>query len=451
MGKSLLEILVAAHGPEGVISILTPEQRDELQYEWNAWARPEQLIPDDKRVVLLLAGRRFGKTRAASEAVRARVEDGRARNIILAAPTHNDMLTDMLDGPSGLVTISPPWNKPVFKTTDNTLTWPNGARAICLSAERPERTRGKETDLVWCDEIAAWSRPEMWDLLQFCGGIKPMYFIVTTTPRPTDLVRQLIKTADLVVRGSTFDNVSNLDQGFLDGMKSKYEGTRLGRQELYAELLDDVEGALWKHDMIDKTRRPMPPTLKRLVVAVDPSGSAKRTADEAGIVVAGIGDCPCLGRVETHAFVLEDRTGRYSPRDMGAKAIDAYYKWHCDRLVAEDNFGGVMVHDLIQLIDPRVAYKAVHASRGKLVRAEPVAALYEQGKVHHVGMFKELEDEQCQYAPLISTESPGRLDALVWAITDLMLGVGNASFGTARFTPAKPTFSTHYQDPGDEY
>jgi phage terminase large subunit-like protein len=384
------------------------------------------------RVILLLAGRRFGKTRTAAEWVRSRVERGVARQIMLVAPTHNDMLTDMLNGPSGLITISPPWAKPYFKTTDNTLNWPNGARAVCLSAEEPERTRGKEIDTIWCDEIAAWKRPETWELIPFCIGNRPLRAVVTTTPKPTELVRTLFKSSDLIVRGSTFDNKANLDKAALDELEKQYKNTRLGRQELYAEILDDVEGALWNHRLIDKCRRTEVPMLSRIVVAVDPSGSAKRTADEAGIVVAGIGECHCLGRKDIHGFVLEDRTGRYSPRDMGAKAIDAYRKYNCDRLVAEDNFGGKIIEDLVQLIDPRVAYRAVHASRGKLVRAEPVAALYEQGRVHHVGLFKELEDEMCGYAPLVSTESPGRLDALVWALTDLMLGEPNATISFAR-------------------
>jgi phage terminase large subunit-like protein len=428
VSESLLQHVVRRYGADALTDVMTVEQLNALRYEWQAIARPEQLLPDDKRVCLLLAGRRYGKTRTAAEWVRSRVERELARNIILVAPTHNDMLTDMLYGPSGIVTISPPWNKPHFKTTDNTLNWANGARAICLTAEEPERTRGKEVDTVWCDEIAAWRYPETWELLQFCAGSQPMRFVVTTTPKPTDLVKHLLKTSDFIIRGNTFDNSANLSAEALQELKRKYDGTRIGRQELYAELLEDVEGALWSHGTIDKARvSSCPVELRRIVVAVDPSGSAKRTADEAGIVVAGIGHCSCLGRSDTHAFVLEDLTDRYSPRDMGEKAIGAYRKYKCDRLVAEDNFGGKIIEDLVRLIDPKVAYRAVHATRGKLVRAEPVAALYEQGRVHHVGMFRELEDEMCGYAPLVSTESPGRLDAMVWALTDLMLGEGRAT------------------------
>lgn len=414
MSESLIELAVKRAGADAVASAFTEQEQLQLRYTWEAWARPEQLLPDDKRIIFLMCGRRFGKTRCAAEWVRRRVEQGIARDIILVAPTHNDLVTDMLYGPSGIITISPPWARPEFKTTDNTLNWENGARAICLTAERPERTRGKEADTVWCDEIAAWSYPDLWDLLMFTGGSRPMRYVVTSTPKPTKLVKRIQAEADLVVKGTTFDNKSNLDDGFIAGVIDKYEGTRLGRQELYAEILEDIEGALWKHDLIDSLRVREHPQFKRVVVAVDPSGSAKKTADEAGIVVAALG-------VDGHGYVLEDLSGRYSPKDMAEKACDAYHRHHADRLVAEDNFGGQIVADLIHLTDRRVAYRSVHASRGKIVRAEPVAALYEQGKVHHVGMFTHLEDEMCNYAPLTSTESPGRMDAMVWAFTELML------------------------------
>jgi phage terminase large subunit-like protein len=414
MSESLIEAAIREHGPVKVFAHLSDAQKARIQYEWRLWARPEQLLPDDKPTIFLMAGRRFGKTRCAAEWVRRRVESGVAHNLILVAPTHNDMLTDMLNGPSGLITISPPWDKPEFSTVDNTLRWKNGARAICLSAERPERTRGKEIDTVWCDEIAAWNYPEIWDLLQFCGGHRPMRFVVTSTPRPTPLVRRLAKESDLVIRGSTYDNKANLDVDFLERMRLQYDGTKLGRQELYAEVLDDVEGALWTHSMIDALRVRAAPKFKRIVVAVDPSGSAKKTADEAGIVVAGLG-------IDGHGYVLEDISGKYSPKDMALTACAAYHKYGADRLVAEDNFGGQIVADLISLTDRRVAYKAVHASRGKIVRAEPVAALYEQSRIHHVGGFPKLEDELTSYSPMSATYSPGRMDALVWAFTELML------------------------------
>jgi phage terminase large subunit-like protein len=431
VSESLLEQAAKAVGEERLLSSLTPDQWRLAKYAWrDLLARPEQLEPKgDWHMWLILAGRGFGKTRSAAEWVRMRVESGQAKRIILAAPTFGDLISDMLWGESGLMQVSPPWNRPHFNTSNNMISWPNGAVGVCLTAEKPDKFRGKQGDTVWCDEIAAWQYPEAFDMLRFGMRLGDPRFCLTTTPKPTPLIRELIKTDGIkITRGSTYDNAANLSPKFLQDIRAKYEGTRLGRQELYAEVLDDVEGALWNHGLIEKTRIPaLQMELRRIVVAVDPSGSAKRTADEAGIVVAGIGECACLGRKDTHAFVLEDLTGRYSPRDMGTKAVDAYHKYKASRLVAEDNFGGKIIEDLIQLIDRSVAYRAVHASRGKLVRAEPVAALYEQGRVHHVGLFKELEDEMCSYAPLVSTESPGRLDALVWTLTDLMLGEGRAS------------------------
>ncbi len=321
-----------------------------------------------------------------------------------------------------------------YEPSKRALVWANGSTATVYSAEEPDRLRGPQHHWAWCDEIAAWQyADDCWDMLMMTMrlGESPRV-VASTTPRPIPLLRRLLKdTGTVITRGSTFDNAANLSASFIQAVKERYDGTRLGRQELHAEILDDVEGALWTHAIIDKTRKAAIGTmLTRVVVAIDPSGSAKRTADEAGIVVAGIGKCNCLGRNDVHAFVLEDLTGRYSPRDMGEKAIGAYWKYNCDRLVAEDNFGGKIIEDLVRLIDKRVAYRAVHASRGKLVRAEPVAALYEQGRVHHVGLHKELEDEMCGYAPLVSTESPGRMDALVWALTDLMLGEPVARFET---------------------
>ncbi len=453
MSASLLELAARRVGPEALVEALTPEMQDRLPYEWRLWARPQQLPPTDADWLfwMLLAGRGYGKTRTSVEWGREQAHAMPGSHGAIVGATAADVRDVMV---KELIARSPPWEGCVYEPSKRRVSWANGSTATLYSAEEPNRLRGPQHHWALADELAAWAYvDEVWDMLMMTMrlGERPRV-VISTTPRPLPIIRRLMKDPGArVTTGSTYDNSANLSAAFIEAIKSRYDGTRLGQQEIYARVLDDVEGALWSHGLIDQHRRDMPPTLKRLVVAVDPSGSAKRTADEAGIVVAGIGDCPCLGRVETHAFVLEDKTGRYSPRDMGTTAIAEYYKWKCDRLIGEDNFGGKLIEDVIHLIDPRVSYRAVHASRGKLVRAEPIAALYEQGKVHHVGMFKDLEDEMCQYAPLVSTESPGRLDAMVWAITDLMLGVGNASFGTARFTPAKPTFSTSHQDPGDEY
>lgn len=408
---------------------------DQLRYEWRIWARKEQVQPKGNWLVwLILAGRGFGKTRTGAEWCREEIESGRRGRLALIAPTAADARDVMVEGESGILAISPPWCRPLYEPSKRRLTWPNGALATVYTADEPERLRGPQHDGAWCDEPASWRYPDAWDMLQF--GLRlgdAPRTVVTGTPKPVKLIRELIKAKTThVTRGSTFDNADNLASSFLEAIKAKYEGTRLGRQELYAEVLDDVEGALWGYGLIERKRVRVAPAaheLRRVVVAVDPSGSAKETADEAGIVTVATAICKCNGRDELHAFVLDDASGRYSPQDMGRKAIDAYWKFDADRLVAEDNFGGKIIEDLIQLIDRKVAYRAVRASRGKIVRAEPVAALYEQGRVHHVGMFSALEDEMCTFAPSVPT-SPGRLDAMVWAITDLMLNEGTSSFSS---------------------
>ncbi len=420
MSDSLLTEVLANKTPQELLASLPPHLQAYLPYCWEAWARPEQLLPDDKRVCLLLAGRRFGKTRTAAEWVRRRVAQGIARNIMIIAPTHNDLLTDMLYGKSGIITIHPPGDKPYFKTTDNTLNWSNGARAICLSAEEPERTRGKEVDTIWCDEIAAWRYgEEVWKLIPFCIGNRPMRAVVTTTPKPTPLVRELLESADLVVRGSTYDNSANLDKEALAALKKDYEGTRLGRQELHAEILDDIPGALWTRAMLDTARVGTAPMLRRVVVAVDPSGGHAKTNDEQGIVVAGLG-------VDGNVYVLRDATCKLSPDGWGRTAVNAYVQYDADRIVYERNFGGEQVEFVIKTaardMGVQVATKFVQASRGKVVRAEPIAALYEQGRVKHVGVFGDLESQMLLFTPTGEfLQSPDRVDALVWAVTELAL------------------------------
>lgn len=436
MGASLLELAVKKHGAEKLFASLTPEQRERLKYEWRAWARPEQLPPEGAWLVwLVLAGRGFGKTRLAAEWVRQYAFDNPGCRIAIIGRTASDVRGTMLEGPSGLLTISPDWFKPEHEPSKTKITWPNGSIALTFSAEEPKGLRGPQFHAAWCDELATWPMlgteedatrgvPFAWTQLEYTMRLpesRPRV-VVTTTPRPVKIIRDLVKDPDAVItRGSMFDNSANLAPEFVARMRKKWDGTRLGRQELYAEVLEDVEGALWNHTMIDNLRVVEYPTLQRVVVALDPSGSAKKEADEAGIVVAGVGDCKCKGVVEQHGFVLDDLSGKYSPADMGRKAIDAFKRHEADRVVAEDNFGGQIIDDLIHLIDPTVPYRAVHASRGKIVRAEPVAALYEQGRIHHVGMHAALEDELCTFTPT-EPKSPGRLDALVWAFTDLMVG-----------------------------
>jgi phage terminase large subunit-like protein len=447
MSKSLAHRLVERLGPEGMLKAIPHSQRERLQYEWEFWARPEQLPPDklpngkDWLVWLVLAGRGFGKTRLAVEWIRRFAFDHPGSRIAIVGRTASDVRGTMLEGPSGLLTISPPWFMPVHEPSKMKITWPNGSVALTFSAEEPKGLRGPQFNAAWCDELASWPMlgseedaskgvPFAWTQLEYgmrLPGEVPPQVVVTTTPRPVRIIRDLLKdTSVATTRGSMFDNAANLAPEYVERMRQKWDGTRLGRQELYAEVLEDIEGALWSHDMIEESRITLDDAVKiefmRIVVAIDPSGSAKKEADEAGIVVAGVAKCPfCPGALEPHGFVIEDISGRYSPNDMGHKAIEAYYRRGADRLVAEDNFGGQLIDDLIHLIDPSIAYKSVHASRGKIVRAEPIAALYERRRVHHIGMFAKLEDELCTFTPT-EPKSPGRLDALVWALTDLMIG-----------------------------
>ncbi len=326
-------------------------------------------------------------------------------------PTHN----------SGLLEVCTRYGfRPLYEPSKRRLTFPNGAKAITYSADEPDRLRGPQHDGAWCDELAAWRRPEAWDNLQFGLrlGDDPRQ-VATTTPKPVKHVRTLAKeTTTVVTRGHTDENLANLAPAFQDIIE-KYRGTRLGRQELAGELLDDVEGALWSLDMIERSRvraDTVLPSLTRLVVAIDPQAgySIEGEGSETGIVVAGR-DAP------GHGYVLADLSGNHLPNDWATAAIVGYRTWRADRIVAESNQGGEMVRNTLRTVDPVVPVTLVHASRGKIPRAEPVSALYEQNKVHHVGLFPELEDQMTTYVPDLAMKSPDRMDALVWAMSDLIV------------------------------
>lgn len=387
-------------------------------YAWDLWARPSQLPPEGAwRVWLLLAGRGFGKTRSGAEFVREQVYRGNSKRVALVAPTAADARDVMVEGESGLLAISPKRERPFYEPSKRRLSWPNGAVATLFSADEPERLRGPQFDLAWCDELAAWRYPAAWDMLMMGLrlGINPRV-VVTTTPKPIPLIRALLKAPDCVVtRGSTRENADNLAPAFLGAILAQYQGTRLGRQELEAELLEDMPGALWTRDAIERSRVAAAPAMRRIVVAIDPAASSGDEADETGIVVAGLGE-------DAHGYVLADLSGRFRPHEWAARAIAAYHAHCADRIVAEVNNGGEMVEATLRMLDASVPYKPVHASRGKMMRAEPVAALYEQGRVHHVGGFPALEDQMCVFAGSASGgASPDRLDALVWALTELMV------------------------------
>lgn len=383
--------------------------------------RPSQMTPPgDWRTWLILAGRGWGKTLAgATDAATYGLEHPGIRYAIVAA-TFGDARDTCVEGESGLLSCLPPdavrtWNRSLGE-----LVLTNGTRYKLFSADEPERLRGPQHHRAWSDELAAWGKsaderqwPKTWDMLQMGLrlGDDPRN-VVTTTPRPTKLIRYLLgATTTHPTRGSTLDNAANLAPAFLDEILARYEGTRLGRQEINAELLDDVPGALWTYAMLED-RRPAP-DLTRVVVAIDPAATSGEESDETGIVVCGLG-------VDGRGYVLADRTCRLSPDGWARRAIQAYDDHAADLVVAEINNGGEMVRTTLQTVRRTIPYKAVHASRGKQTRAQPVAALYEQGRVSHCEVFPELEEQLTTWTPEGGT-SPDRLDALVWAMTELMV------------------------------
>lgn len=425
---------------------LTDEEADDLLHTWELWARPNQLEPERLlpngeiwTIWLILAGRGFGKTRCGAETVIKWVKEGHCKRIALVAEDSADARDVMVEGESGILACSPRNFKPKYEPSKRRLTWPNGAVATLFSAEDYDSLRGPQFDGAWCDELCKWRySQEAWDNLMFGLrlGDHPRV-IVTTTPRPIRLLKDIILRSDTAItKGNTRENLINLAPPFVKAVIEKYEGTRIGRQELNAEILDDVPGALWSRTMIDSCRiRPVDaqtpvilPSFKRLVVAVDPAKEIGEAAAETGIVVCGIDH-------QGHGYVLEDLSFPGSPEEWGRAAVSAVDEWDADMLVYEANQGGEMVAAVLRSAarslkeDGRrtadfVPLKAVHATRGKMVRAEPVSQLYEQSKVHHVGYFGELEDQLCEYTPDGSMGySPDRMDALVWALTELMVGV----------------------------
>lgn len=387
---------------------------------WRLTARDKQLTPGGAWYVwLVLAGRGWGKTRTGAEdqAYYAMTHPG--ARLAVVAPTHGDARDTCVEGESGLLSVIP---RPLIDNWNRSLgemVLTNGSRFKLFSADEPERLRGPQHHRAWCDELAAWKYPESFDQLMF--GLRlgdDPRVVVTTTPKPTKIVRELLGRDDVyVTRGSTFENAMNLAPAAVAQLRERYEGTRLGRQELEAEILDDSPGALWTRTVLDVNRVRLYPDLERVVVAVDPSGGHDEENDEQGIVVAGRG-------VDARGYVLDDRSCKLSPNGWGRRVVQAYIDHKADRIVYEKNFGGEMVEAVIQTaattMGVQVATKAVQASRGKAVRAEPIAALDEQNRVSHVGSFPEMEDELCTWTPE-SGVSPNRLDARVWALTDLML------------------------------
>lgn len=414
---------------EAEMAKLSTETKAALRYHWPFWARPNQLEPEgDWSTWLMLAGRGFGKTRAGAEWVRlvacgdSPMAPGRHRRFAIIAETSADARDVLVEGESGILSVHPRDYRPMYEPSKRRLTWPNGATASLFNATEPDQLRGPQHDAAWCDELAKWQYVrETWDQLQFGMRLgKHPQQVITTTPRPLPIIKEIMKDANTrVTRGTTMDNAANLAPSFMQQIVERYQGTRLGRQELNAEILDDVPGALWTREMLDRLRIKEMPELARVVVGVDPSGTggSDDEGDPVGIVVAGRG-------VDGRGYLVGDYTCKLSPDAWARRAITAYHQHSADRLVAERNFGGAMVQAVIKTADASVAYKEVVASRGKAARAEPVAALFEQGRVSIVGALPELEDEMVLMTTngFMGEGSPNRVDAAVWALTEVMLG-----------------------------
>ncbi len=409
---------------------LSPNALLALPWIFEVWALEHQRPPEgDWTTWVVLGGRGAGKTRAGAEWVRAQVEGarpgdaGRCRRVALVGETIEQAREVMVFGESGILACSPPDRRPEWQATRKRLVWANGAVAEVYSASNPESLRGPQFDCAWADELAKWKQgQDAWDMLQFGLrlGERPQQ-VVTTTPRPSRLLSGLLAEGRTVSTSApTEANAANLAESFLDYVTDKYAGSRLGRQELQGELLNDVEGALWSLEGLDGCRADVP-ELDRIVVAVDPPVTGHAGSDECGIVVAGV--CMEGAPKDWRAYVLEDATVRGSPQVWAERALAKVREYGAERLVAEVNQGGDLVETLVRSIDPLVAYRGVRATRGKAARAEPVAALYEQGRVFHCGGFGALEDQMCAMtvSGFTGKGSPDRLDALVWALNDLMI------------------------------
>lgn len=421
----------------------------EKRLAWLNTARPEQLPPpgDDWITWFIKAGRGFGKTRAGAEWLAEQAESNPNTRWAIVAPTIADVRDTCIEGESGILHClgtGYEWHRSMSE-----IILPNGTRIKGFAAEEPNRLRGPQHHGAWCDEVSSWRYEDAWDQLQFGLrlGAHPRV-VCTTTPKPNSLTRTIMSDADTVITtGSTFDNASNLAPTALKKLRQKYEGTRLGRQELNAELLEDAPGALWSRGIIEMCRvRRMPASgFKRIVIGVDPSGSAGKAAsgpkkkagvyneegDSQGIIAAGLG-------YNDEAYIIADDTINGSPFEWGSKVVNAYNDLEANLVVAEKNFGGEMVRHVIKQAakdDQFIPVKLVNASRGKAVRAEPVAMLYEQNRIHHVGTFPELEDQMVNLTPTeyLGSGSPDRLDALVWCITELMLGGNSAKVVKVKF------------------
>lgn len=421
---SLAERLSALSEKErrATLDLLSEEEAQQLLYDWKFWARPEQLPPENhltgqKPIWLINAGRGFGKTRSSVEWLRSRVESGKAGRIHIVATDAGDARDVIVEGESGILLNSPSWFMPDYTPSLKRLTWPNGAQALIFSSEDPEELRGPQCDHFLADEAGKWKYPvQTWDQLMFGWrlGDEPRG-CVATTPKPSPLIKSILTNPMVAItRGSTYDNMGNLSEIFINTVIKPYEGTRLGRQEIHAELLDDNPNALWLRTDIEQLRIApnRMPRMQYIVVGVDPPASNSEDSAECGIVVCGLGE-------DDHGYLLGDYSTRGSPATWGRIAVNAYQKHQANVIAGEVNNGGDMVEHVIKSTDKTVAFQEVRATRGKAIRAEPVSTKYEKGECHHVGTYPQLEDQMCDFNPKDedSRSLKDRMDAMVWAYT----------------------------------
>jgi len=430
MSKSIMEQIAGLPEDERAL-VLSGMDADALLWDWSVWGRPEQQAPvGDWNIWLVMAGRGFGKTRLASEWVReqAKFTNTGQRRFALVARTAADVRDVIVEGESGIINVSPPSERPLYEPSKRRLTWPNGNTATCFTADEPDSLRGPQFTHAWGDEIAAWRQtPDAAGMTAFDNlrvgtrlGNNPQ-MVVTTTPKRVPLLYKLIDESKsgrvVITRGSTMDNSGNLSNAYLDAITGVYAGTRLAQQELYGEMLDAVEGALWTEELLENYREhSLPPNTPLRIIGVDPS-VAENPRDECGIVVvSATGERDLYKR---HSWVLEDASIHGSPDVWANKVVAMARKWGCP-VVAEINQGGALVRNAINAIDPNIKVLEVHSKYGKALRAEPITLAYEQGRVHHIGYLPDLESQMLSWIPG-EGKSPDRVDALVHALTALLI------------------------------
>lgn len=429
----MLAVLETGVDWDAFLADLTEDQARSLEYDWDFWGRPDQFEPVEftvgtKRVWVLLAGRGFGKTKTGAETIRRRVKAGKTRRNGIVAPTAGDARDVMIEGETGILSVCPAWERPHYEPSKRRLTWPNGSITHVYSADEPDRLRGPQHDFLWGDEPASWRYgEEALDQMEFGLRLgRTPQMMLTGTPRPLPWLKKLLEDEETVVTGgSSYRNLANLAASYIRRILKRYEGTRLGLQELHAQVLEDIEGALWTHRLIDAhrlkwTETPsgliLPvPDLDVTVVAVDPTVEDE-PGDECGIVVLGRDG----SRDEGHVYVTADRSMQGGPHEWATAVCRAAEDYDADYVVAEKNNGGALVRQNIHMVNPRLKVVLVSASKGKKPRAQPVATAYEGGRVHHVGTLPDLETQQCEWVPGETKTSPDRVDALVWGVTELI-------------------------------